>query len=541
MATDAGPVSGSGKAARALGRRALLALALAALLPAAALAQSAGADGMIVIPGRGESAETALANANAHGVNTPAPRGSTSLNSYSAAELRGAYGGGSAVANGATSANDIVLAGSAPGAAPRPAMAAGANPNPGGMAGTRAVEVLSGGEAAMRAAASADPDANRPEPPLYPSRRANPGTQPANSPARPGAAQPSQDAATYAADYAAGYAAGIAAARRAAQAAPAGPAAAAPAAYRSAVYRAPGGAAAVPAQAGASLRAAFAPSPAARAQQVAPVVAQDVAPPHPAGPAAVATLRQPVAGILRVSTRAALPPAGDTAAAATGAAPAQAQAQAAPPVPEGQQDPEAIRQAALAFLRQQTAGLPGKAIVTVAPAFPRGLAACTGLEPFLPTGARLWGRTTVGVRCAGAKPWTLYLQSKISVQGTYYVAARALSPGEVLTAADLVAHDGDLTQLPLAIITDPGQAVGGTSLVRVAAGLPLRQDMLRSAASVTIGQTVRVVAAGKGFTISSEGSVMNNAGPGQQVRVRLAAGQIVTAVVKDSGTVEIPL
>ncbi|CAG9209679.1 Flagella basal body P-ring formation protein FlgA [Burkholderia gladioli] len=65
--------------------------------------------------------------------------------------------------------------------------------------------------------------------------------------------------------------------------------------------------------------------------------------------------------------------------------------------------------------------------------------------------------------------------------------------------------------------------------------------MLRSAASVTIGQTVRVVAAGKGFTISSEGSVMNNAGPGQQVRVRLAAGQIVTAVVKDSGTVEIPL
>ncbi|WP_244101071.1 flagellar basal body P-ring formation chaperone FlgA [Burkholderia gladioli] len=538
MATDAGPVSGSGKAARALGRRALLALALAALLPAAALAQSAGADGMIVIPGRGESAETALANANAHGVNTPAPRGSTSLNSYSAAELRGAYGGGSAVANGATSANDIVLAGSAPGAAPRPAMAAGANPNPGGMAGTRAVEVLSGGEAAMRAAASADPDANRPEPPLYPSRRATPGAQPANIPARPGAAQPSQDAATYAADYAAGYAAGIAAARRAAQAASAGPAAAAaaPAAYRSAVYRAPGGAAAVPAQAGASLRAAFAPPPAARAQQVAPVVAQDVAPPHPAGPAAVATLRQPVAGILRVSTRAALPPAGDT---ATGAA--TAQAQAAPPVPEGQQDPEAIRQAALAFLRQQTAGLPGKAIVTVAPAFPRGLAACTGLEPFLPTGARLWGRTTVGVRCAGAKPWTLYLQSKISVQGTYYVAARALSPGEVLTAADLVAHDGDLTQLPLAIITDPGQAVGGTSLVRVAAGLPLRQDMLRSAASVTIGQTVRVVAAGKGFTISSEGSVMNNAGPGQQVRVRLAAGQIVTAVVKDSGTVEIPL
>ncbi len=179
--------------------------------------------------------------------------------------------------------------------------------------------------------------------------------------------------------------------------------------------------------------------------------------------------------------------------------------------------------------------------MSVATAFPRGLAACTTLEPFLPTGARLWGRTTVGVRCAGERPWTIYLQAKVSVMATYYVAARQIAPGEALTAADLVARDGDLTVLPLAVITDPSQAVGSTALARVAAGLPLRQDMLKSAASVSIGQTVRVVAAGPGFTISTEGSVMNNAAPGQQVRVRMAAGQIVTAIVKDAGTVEIPL
>jgi len=213
----------------------------------------------------------------------------------------------------------------------------------------------------------------------------------------------------------------------------------------------------------------------------------------------------------------------------------------APAATPGQQDGEAIRHAAATFLQQQTAGLPGKTTVSVAAAFPRGLAACTTLEPFLPTGARLWGRTTVGVRCAGERPWTIYLQAKVSVMATYYVAARQIAPGEALTAADLVARDGDLTVLPLAVITDPSQAVGATALARVAAGLPLRQDMLKSAASVSIGQTVRVVAAGQGFTISTEGSVMNNAAPGQQVRVRMAAGQIVTAIVKDAGTVEIPL
>ncbi|VWC10877.1 flagellar basal body P-ring formation chaperone FlgA [Burkholderia latens] len=222
-------------------------------------------------------------------------------------------------------------------------------------------------------------------------------------------------------------------------------------------------------------------------------------------------------------------------------APAPAATSAAQQTQPGQQDPESIRRTALAFLQQQIAGLPGKTTATVAAAFPRGLAACTTLEPFLPTGARLWGRTTVGVRCAGERPWTVYLQAKVTVQATYYVAARQITPGEPLTAADLVARDGDLTVLPLAVITDPAQAVGATALARIAAGLPLRQDMLKSAASVSAGQTVRVVAAGPGFTISAEGSALANAAPGQSVRVRMAAGQIVTAVVKDAGTVEIPL
>ncbi|WP_133649611.1 flagellar basal body P-ring formation chaperone FlgA [Paraburkholderia flava] len=221
--------------------------------------------------------------------------------------------------------------------------------------------------------------------------------------------------------------------------------------------------------------------------------------------------------------------------------PVAATVNASPAGAPAMQDGETIRRAALAWLQQQAAGLPGKVEITVAPVFPRGLAACTTLSPFMPTGARLWGRTTVGVRCAGERPWTLYLQTKVSIHATYYLAARALAPGDVLTSADLVARDGDLTVLPMAIVTDPSQAVGAAALTRVAAGMPLRQDMLRSSASVSIGQTVRVVAQGQGFAISAEGSAMNNAGPGQQVRVKTASGQIISGIVKDGSTVEIQL
>ncbi|HDR8966171.1 TPA: flagellar basal body P-ring formation protein FlgA [Burkholderia vietnamiensis] len=280
---------------------------------------------------------------------------------------------------------------------------------------------------------------------------------------------------------------------------------------------------------------------AAHAANASNFAASRYAAPRAADPGAVATV---VAGAPEPASNAPRPAFAARAAVVRTAyaAPApQPAAAAQPATPPGQQDPESIRRSALAFLQQQIAGLPGKTTTTVAAAFPRGLAECTTLEPFLPTGARLWGRTTVGVRCAGARPWTVYLQAKVTVQATYYVAARQIAPGEPLTAADLIARNGDLTVLPLAVITDPAQAIGATSLARIAAGLPLRQDMLKSAASVSAGQTVRVVAAGPGFTISAEGNALANAAPGQSVRVRMAAGQIVTAIVKDAGTVEIPL
>ncbi|SAL49504.1 flagellar basal body P-ring biosynthesis protein FlgA [Caballeronia peredens] len=222
-------------------------------------------------------------------------------------------------------------------------------------------------------------------------------------------------------------------------------------------------------------------------------------------------------------------------------------AAAATPLPQAtgapatMQDGESIRVAALEFLRQQAAGLPGKVDITVTPVFPRGLAPCSSLDPFMPTGARLWGRMTVGVRCVGERPWTLYVQARVSINATYYLAARAIAPGEVLSNADLVAREGDITAMPQAIVTDAAQAVGAVALSRVPAGLPLRTDMLRAATSVSIGQNVHVVTGGTGFTISVEGSAMNNAAPGQQVRVKTAGGQIITGIVKDSQTVEVSL
>lgn len=264
---------------------------------------------------------------------------------------------------------------------------------------------------------------------------------------------------------------------------------------------------------------------------VAPVVVETAAPAIAAKLAAVPVQRMPaVAARQNYAANPAVNP----------AASAAAYGQSAQ-MPTGQEDGERIRATALAFLQQQAAGLPGKVSITVGQVFPRGLAACAALEPFMPPGARMWGRTTVGVRCVGAKPWTLYVVGRVAVDITYYVAARQIDAGQTLSAADFMPREGDLASLPQTIITDPTQANGAVALARITAGLPLRTDMLRSASSVVIGQTVRVIAVGSNFTISSEGSVLNNAAPGQMVRVRTAGGQIISGVVKDAATVQVQI
>ena len=207
----------------------------------------------------------------------------------------------------------------------------------------------------------------------------------------------------------------------------------------------------------------------------------------------------------------------------------------------GKQDPAVVMKTAEDFLRLQATGLPGHVTITVPPITPRGLAACDNLQAFMAPGAPVWGRTTVGVRCAGEKPWTIYVMARISVQATYYVASREILAGDVIQATDLLPRDGDLAVMPRAIVTDPAQAVGAVAQNRITPGVPVRTDLIRSVNAIQLGQTVKVVAQGEGFSISTDGSAMNNASPGQQVRVKTENGQTVVGTASGRGVVEIPM
>lgn len=204
------------------------------------------------------------------------------------------------------------------------------------------------------------------------------------------------------------------------------------------------------------------------------------------------------------------------------------------------QDLPALQQVAAKFIKMQTAGLPGSVTVDVDPANPNlNLAACVEPQAFMPNGARLWGKTTVGIRCVAPAPWTVYMRANVQVVSDYLVAAVPLLQGQTISATDVTRIRGDLSNLPSGIITDESQAVGRVAAISVRAGTPLRMDSVRSQRVVQQGQPVRVISNGPGFQISTEARALSNASEGQMVQARTAAGQVVSGIAKAGGILEI--
>lgn len=211
-----------------------------------------------------------------------------------------------------------------------------------------------------------------------------------------------------------------------------------------------------------------------------------------------------------------------------------------PPAAPARQDLAALRGVVEQFLQTQTAGLPGQVSIEVGPLDQRmQLAACAAPEAFQQPGARAWGKTTVGVRCAAPAVWTVYIQAKVGVLADYVAAAVPLAAGQTIEPSQLVLLKGDIAAMPNGIVTDMAQALGRSSLTALPAGLPLRLDALRSKPVVQQGQLVRVVSSGEGFKVSAEARAIGNAGDGQVVQVRTPAGVIISGVARQGGLVEV--
>jgi flagella basal body P-ring formation protein FlgA len=170
------------------------------------------------------------------------------------------------------------------------------------------------------------------------------------------------------------------------------------------------------------------------------------------------------------------------------------------------------------------------------------LAPCAKVEPYMPPGTRLWGKSRLGLRClTGATRWNVFLPVTVKALGRAWVAKSNVAAGTVLTAADAMEAEVDWAADASPVVANMENWVGQVAARSWVAGQTVRQAMVKPAQVFQAGTQIRVLAQGVGFQVLSDGQAVTAGVVGQPAKVRLDSGRVMSGVVQDARTIVVEM
>ncbi len=160
------------------------------------------------------------------------------------------------------------------------------------------------------------------------------------------------------------------------------------------------------------------------------------------------------------------------------------------------------------------------------------------VEAFFPQGRRESGAWSVGVRCMGERPWTIYAKVKVKAYIDVVVLRNAVRPGSVIGPADIAMVKKDLGELGGGYLSSPEQAIGLAARRGLPGGLVLNAEQLAIPKLIRRGEKVVIRAQSGGYEISMNGEALADGQKGERIRVRNEqSGRVVQGTVAGPGLV----
>lgn len=170
------------------------------------------------------------------------------------------------------------------------------------------------------------------------------------------------------------------------------------------------------------------------------------------------------------------------------------------------------------------------------------LSPCPTVEPYLPQGTRLWGRSRIGLRCLdGPTRWNVFLPVTVKAWGPAWVIRQPVAPGATLSEADAEPVEIDWAESIAPVLASTDDWLGAEAARALMPGQVLRKGMVRPPQMFEAGTQVRVTVKGDGFELAATGEALSHGYQGASVRVRMPNRKILTGTVRDAETVEIAL
>ena len=164
------------------------------------------------------------------------------------------------------------------------------------------------------------------------------------------------------------------------------------------------------------------------------------------------------------------------------------------------------------------------------------------LEAFSTGNSRQLARTTVGIKCTGEKPWTLYVPVTVEALASVVFTSRPLLRGQALAPDALEVREVPLTRVPVNHLSNTSQLTGMETARPLQAGVPLTLNAVKPRQLIKQGQEVVIVASSGGIRVRMTGVAMRSGTRGDLIPVENnSSGRMVEAEVMDADTVRVKL
>ena len=157
------------------------------------------------------------------------------------------------------------------------------------------------------------------------------------------------------------------------------------------------------------------------------------------------------------------------------------------------------------------------------------------LQAWYPNRGRRAGNLTVGVKCPGEKPWTVYIPVTVNFYQEVVVTDRPLQRGAVITENDLRIERKNLSFRADSYFTDMEEVVGRELVHSLQMGHVLSERNLKLPVVIRRGQQVTLLAKSDTYEVRMSGEAMMDGVAGQRIKVRNSRSRrVIEGVVKSS-------
>ncbi len=160
------------------------------------------------------------------------------------------------------------------------------------------------------------------------------------------------------------------------------------------------------------------------------------------------------------------------------------------------------------------------------------------LQAYMPSGAEIRRRSTVGVRCTGKKPWKIYLPVTVAAYARVMVSTRPIAAGQTVSAGDISWVEREVSSLSYGYLRHFDNSGAMRSRRSIAQGAVITANMLEANSVVSKGQQLQLLSSSGPISVSMKGIALQDGAPGARIRVRnISSGKELEGRVNRSGQV----